>query len=92
MILKSYFRNVLVQSLGLDQIRSDLMVEKKRNDDLEEKIQALELKLVETSRAIATLAIAHAGLVREFGRFLDIEDKKRAKAVVTRKIKDDFTN
>jgi len=65
---------------------------RKKNGDLEERIQSLELKMIETSRAMATLAIAHAGLVREFGRFLDIEDKRHAKNTVARKVKDDFTN
>jgi len=65
---------------------------RKKNGDLEERIQSLELKMIETSRAVATLAIAHASLVREFGRFLDIEDKRRAKNTIVRKVKDDFTN
>lgn len=77
---------------GVDNLRSEVLEIKNKNETLASRVATLEERLVETSRAIATLAIAHASVVRELAKIMDLEEKKREKKLIQRKTSDDFTN
>lgn len=77
---------------GVDNLRSEVLEIKNKNETLASRVATLEERLVETSRAIATLAIAHASVVRELAKIMDLEEKKREKKLLQRKTSDDFTN
>ena len=78
--------------LGLRLIREDIEKVKQRQEEIEKRMTIIEERLVETSRALAMLAIGHGGLVREFGRLVELEEKRQTKRSVLRKSNDDFTN
>ena len=78
--------------LGIDDIHSRQDEILKNQKDLEDRITFLETKVVEISRAVATVALIQANVVREMGDIVTEKEKKRTKATYLRKSTDDFTN
>jgi len=78
--------------LEIDSIVSDIENIKKRQDETDKRLALIEDRLVEISRALAMLALGHGSLVREFGRLVEIEERRQNKRSIQRKSSDDFTN
>ena len=76
----------------IDSIHSDIEKIIQKQDETDKRLAIIEDRLVETSRAMAMLALGHGSLVREFGRLVEIEERRQSKKVVPRKTSDDFTN
>lgn len=91
MKLINYIKNFFSNFLGLENLKNQNEKNSLDFKELEERITNIEIKLIEMSRAVSMLALAHAGLIREMGHIADSIDKKK-KAQQARKTEDDFTN
>lgn len=92
----SLFRSVkdcFSEKLGIRDLKRQLYDLGKNQENLESRITKLEEKSTEVSRAIATLALAHASLIRDLSDLISQQDKKKTdRRPTTRKTGDDFTN
>lgn len=81
------------KKLGIQKIDSQILEIKGQITSLDERLSQLEERSKEVSRAIATLAIAHASLIRDLSDVISQHEKKKSeKKIVTSKTGDDFTN
>ena len=82
----------IISFLGMDDIISRQAEMMNHQKLLEERISFLEQKATEISRAVATVALIQANMVREFGEISAEQEKKKTKIAYIRKTGDDFTN
>jgi hypothetical protein len=81
------------RKIGISEIRSQILEMKEMQKDIDARALQLEERSKEASRAIATLAIAHASLIRDLSDVISHHEKKKTeKKVMPRKTGDDFTN
>jgi hypothetical protein len=91
----SFLLNRFIRKLlGLEEISEKLLALQESNQNILSKISAVEQRMVESTRAIMTLSLIQANLIREMSNFAsDLPEKeiKKSKSNL-RKSGTDFTN
>lgn len=91
----SFLLNSFVRKLcGFDEISEKLATIQESNQSIVSKINAIEARMVESTRAIMTLSLIQANLIREISDIAsDLPDKEiKTSKSYTRKSGTDFTN
>lgn len=91
MNLMGSIKKHLYNLLELSRFDKQEELRKQKEKDLEDRILNIETRMVEMSRVLATIALAHASLLRELTHITDAVEKKK-KTQQARKTEDDFTN
>lgn len=78
--------------LGIDDTQDSLRQIIEKQDLINAKVQNVEEKMSEITRAVAVLALVQSNLIREIGDLSDRDAKKKTKAAYSRKSGSDFTN
>lgn len=92
MSLKSRISIFLRDLLGIKDLTGQVQEMQKQQQESIERIEFLDKKINEMARALATLALVQASLVREIGDVLEKDSKPKTKSSVVRKPGTDFTN
>jgi hypothetical protein len=80
--------------LGLDDMARKIEELNSSNKEASQRLDAIEKRMVESTRAVATLALVQANLIKELGEIANnIEEKESsASKSYVRKTSTDFTN
>jgi len=92
MIFKSLIKDYLVENIGINQVIDRLEAINKNQQFVIEKISTIETRLNDLARAVATLALVQASLVKEISDIAERETGSKSKPASARKTGNDFTN
>ena len=67
MRLKSVFERIIRNLLSLDDLASKIEETSSSSKEISQRIDAIEKRMVESTRAVATLALVQANLIKELG-------------------------
>lgn len=90
--MKNNIKNYVQEALGINDSHDKISEISSKQDTIIGKIQILEDKISEITRAVAMLALVQSNLIRELGDMAERESRKKTKQVYTRKTGTDFTN
>ena len=90
--MKIFFTRLLREMMHADEIDSKLDDIIKKQEEISERMTNIEVRLLETTRALATLALIQSNLLREIGEITENAAKAKNRASVARKPGTDFTN
>ena len=92
MIFKKIIRDYDVEAIGIAYVADQIEKINKTQNAIFEKISSIETKLSDLTRAVATLALVQASLVREISDVDERESRSKSKPAPARKTGNDFTN
>lgn len=92
MNVKEIIKTFLADVMGSDTINLRLDENLKSQEKLAARMGDLENRIVENTRALATLAIVQASLVREMSEYIESKEKPKYKKAQHRNTGPDFTN
>jgi len=80
--------------LGLDDMARKIEELNSSNKEASQRLDAIEKRMVESTRAVATLALVQANLIKELGEIANnvVEKESSASKSYVRKTSTDFTN
>jgi hypothetical protein len=94
MKIRNAVERIVKNLLDLDDMTRKLEELNSSNKEASQKLDAIEKRMIESTRAVATLALVQANLIKELGDIANnIEEKESsASKSYVRKTSTDFTN
>ena len=92
MNLKEAIKDYIARFIGINNLTNRVTESLETQEKILARISEIDNRLTENTRALATLAIVQASLVREISEYIESKEKPKYKKAQPRNTGSDFTN